>query len=830
MKQTIKIIFFLFLFMSCALYCTKSSLDDKKSGNDLVIEVGDHEVTKGQFRMQLNEMFPDSNSINMKGNISDLLRLHIICGLVLKQAQECGFENHIEVDKLFRYYWKNTLIEAMREKELKGVKIEDDMLRECYCRGNEKLVINYVKISPENKNMIDEIVEYLKSGGEDFSNYKHIAEFSKLKLHGGSVEDKLEETAYSLKKSGAIKYIKYDNFYHIIQLISRIRAQQGPYKYEKEKIRKRLAKVLLKKRNIHLYNQLDKVDDIEIDHRLLSHKLSLLIEPLDHRINNKNVRENSALAEISGKTITSEELLSKLSGLPIDLHFYFKNNATRIKAVEWLLKRDVGYKTVSVKKSIQKKYNSDKSYPWIYPEIVFTHNDPIKLNYKLLLNLNIHESLTSKKNPIIARDGAWTLRYDDFVETWKELPVSVKKEMVRKRINHRSEYLNVQKELILKLRNSKTIKSDLKNLYTDNDLLLSVGLNINNQYLPDIPNDLEIVASLDTIKFTFKELIDKINSLPEFKRIAFDVSSKICRSRDTIDKHENISIREKAIHWLLNDEMWFQKALNRHLNTEKYVLDRFKKRKHWFLINKYMKQKTYNDEENILNCLQAHDEGNKDEWKLKNLLKEICVENELYLNFDFFNKWEIKNQIDSLQKILCVKKNDSTKLLCLLSQRGSILVEFWMGIEGISVTDLENHFLYPHFPTFINECSKFSVPDWAEYYGARLRGHLYTPESGNYSFWIMSDDCSELWLSTDENPENKMLIASVPYWTKQSEWFKYNNQQSQMIYLRCGQRYYIEALLKKDLYDNHLSVLWRTPSGHYEVIPGRFLSPAYFDL
>ena len=34
----------------------------------------------------------------------------------------------------------------------------------------------------------------------------------------------------------------------------------------------------------------------------------------------------------------------------------------------------------------------------------------------------------------------------------------------------------------------------------------------------------------------------------------------------------------------------------------------------------------------------------------------------------------------------------------------------------------------------------------------RMRGWLRPPVTGNYTFWIASDDSSELWLSTDSNP------------------------------------------------------------------------------
>ena len=57
----------------------------------------------------------------------------------------------------------------------------------------------------------------------------------------------------------------------------------------------------------------------------------------------------------------------------------------------------------------------------------------------------------------------------------------------------------------------------------------------------------------------------------------------------------------------------------------------------------------------------------------------------------------------------------------------------------------------------------FEVPTNAlDNYGTRLRGYLCPAVSGNYTFWIASDDNGELWLSTDETEANKTLIANVP--------------------------------------------------------------------
>ncbi len=47
-------------------------------------------------------------------------------------------------------------------------------------------------------------------------------------------------------------------------------------------------------------------------------------------------------------------------------------------------------------------------------------------------------------------------------------------------------------------------------------------------------------------------------------------------------------------------------------------------------------------------------------------------------------------------------------------------------------------------------------------YGARIRGFLVPPETGDYRFWIAADDRGVLFLSTDDSPDNKIVVAYTP--------------------------------------------------------------------
>ncbi|MHC4694477.1 MAG: lamin tail domain-containing protein, partial [Planctomycetota bacterium] len=155
--------------------------------------------------------------------------------------------------------------------------------------------------------------------------------------------------------------------------------------------------------------------------------------------------------------------------------------------------------------------------------------------------------------------------------------------------------------------------------------------------------------------------------------------------------------------------------------------------------------------------------------------------------------------------------------------KGTILREYWMGIPGQSVSELTGNSNFPDNPSGSTEPTLFEAPvDWSNDYGTRMSGFLYPPVSGDYIFWISSDDASELWLSTDDNPANKSLIAFETSWSQPREW-QTGSEQSALIALTSGQKYYIEALHKEGDGRDNLAVTWSLDYGR--PIDGQFLSP-----
>lgn len=149
---------------------------------------------------------------------------------------------------------------------------------------------------------------------------------------------------------------------------------------------------------------------------------------------------------------------------------------------------------------------------------------------------------------------------------------------------------------------------------------------------------------------------------------------------------------------------------------------------------------------------------------------------------------------------------------------GSITRDLWVNITGTSISSIP----FNTTPTSTSQLTIFEGPsNVGDYYGSRIRGYICPPETGNYTFWIASDNNSELWLSTNDQPANKIKIASVPGYTSSRLWTKYPEQQSTFINLTAGLKYYIEALHRESIQGDNLSVGWQLPSGALErPIPG----------
>ena len=161
------------------------------------------------------------------------------------------------------------------------------------------------------------------------------------------------------------------------------------------------------------------------------------------------------------------------------------------------------------------------------------------------------------------------------------------------------------------------------------------------------------------------------------------------------------------------------------------------------------------------------------------------------------------------------------------SDRGTILAERWNGITGNAVSDLTNNANFPDNPSTVSTLTSFeSNSNIGSNLGQRLQGYVHPAVSGPYTFFIAADQSAELFLSNTSDPDSKELIASVASPTLPRQWDASPTQQSAVVYLAAGQKYFIEALHKESSGADHIAVGWRAPgSTDVEVIDGEYLSP-----
>ena len=147
------------------------------------------------------------------------------------------------------------------------------------------------------------------------------------------------------------------------------------------------------------------------------------------------------------------------------------------------------------------------------------------------------------------------------------------------------------------------------------------------------------------------------------------------------------------------------------------------------------------------------------------------------------------------------------------AQSNGVLREVWLEIDGSAIADLTNNAAFPAAPSLDEVIATgFEAPtDVHEYYGQRLRALLIPPTTGSYYFLIASDDNSQLFLSTNDSPAGRRLIARVDGWTNPRKYHDSTTQKSAGIQLAAGQRYYIEALMKEGWGGDNLAVTWQKP-------------------
>ncbi len=153
---------------------------------------------------------------------------------------------------------------------------------------------------------------------------------------------------------------------------------------------------------------------------------------------------------------------------------------------------------------------------------------------------------------------------------------------------------------------------------------------------------------------------------------------------------------------------------------------------------------------------------------------------------------------------------------------GSITREVWNGVAAATLASIP----FYTAPSSTTTISTMESPDNAgDTYGERIRGFITAPASGLYTFFLSSDENAEFWVSSSEEPGQKLKRSWVSAGSiADGVWDAQASQRSVTMRMAAGRRYYVEAIRLESTGDDHLAVSWLKPGqtnpAQKEIIPG----------
>ena len=155
--------------------------------------------------------------------------------------------------------------------------------------------------------------------------------------------------------------------------------------------------------------------------------------------------------------------------------------------------------------------------------------------------------------------------------------------------------------------------------------------------------------------------------------------------------------------------------------------------------------------------------------------------------------------------------------------RNGVLHEVWKGIEGTHVKHLTDSPRYAKPADEVRALDSFEFRNIGDNYGSRSTALLVPPVTGNYTFWLASDDAGQLLLGADDTAARSRLVAEVKTHTAWNQWTKEAGQKSQPVPLEAGQAYFIQVLQKEGIYGDLMRVAWKGPGFRRKIIESKHL-------
>lgn len=166
-----------------------------------------------------------------------------------------------------------------------------------------------------------------------------------------------------------------------------------------------------------------------------------------------------------------------------------------------------------------------------------------------------------------------------------------------------------------------------------------------------------------------------------------------------------------------------------------------------------------------------------------------------------------------------------TNISSCIGTQGEIRAMYYLDVEGFGISSLETADKYPLMPDTAEILDMMRGPlQNRDFYGTKIAGFIKTPVSGNYEFMVTCDDFLDFYLSTDDNPDNKVRVSDSNF-SHEYEFDDRPEQKSAPIALNKDQFYYFEMIHREGSGGDRYAVFWRTP--FFQDTVWRFLDKAY---
>lgn len=169
---------------------------------------------------------------------------------------------------------------------------------------------------------------------------------------------------------------------------------------------------------------------------------------------------------------------------------------------------------------------------------------------------------------------------------------------------------------------------------------------------------------------------------------------------------------------------------------------------------------------------------------------------------------------DAVSPANTIAANSTVQFRAYAFQAGQVLNKFWDNFTG-NIAALTNLAAFPNSPSRVRTEKAFEYPpdagtEGGANYGNEMEAWWTAPSSGEFIFFVSSDDNAQLFLSTDDDPANAKLIALEPEWNGARQWTVTDRRPGSenrsdayvdsqwatpnRITLAAGTRYYIRVL------------------------------------